>query len=243
MSSQINSMMLKDRIALVTGASGSIGQAVSKKLASEGAHVILVGRTIAALEQIDDEISSLGGTTTIVQLDLREVDKIDLLASSIKSRFEKLDILVGNAAVMGSLSPLVDYSYENWDNIISTNLSANWRLIRSFDPLLKNSDSGRVVFMTSTVVKFHNQSFWGPYAVSKSALETLVRIYAAESEHSSLKVNMIDPGPIDTETYRKAFPGKELPDLEHSLSNVVELFMKLVSPSCMWTGNCHQAQF
>ncbi len=234
---------LQGKVALVTGASGTIGESVSLRFANEGAHVILVGRNISELERVDDAISKAGGSATIAQLDLMEHDKIALLSSSIKSRFSKLDILASNASLMSSLSPLVDYSSENWSEIISTNLNASWKLIKCFDSLLKLSSAGRAVFVTSTVVRFHNQAFWGPYAVSKSALETLVRIYAAESEHSNLKINMVEPGPLDTETYRKAFPGKDLPDSKAALNQISDLFVKLASEECVWTGNIHHAQF
>jgi NAD(P)-dependent dehydrogenase (short-subunit alcohol dehydrogenase family) len=172
---------LAGRLALITGATRGIGRAVALAYAREGAHVILAGRTVGALEEVDDEIREIGGAATLLTLDLKRQDKIDALGPTIYRRWQKLDILVGNAGILGPLSPLGHVPAETWDEVLQVNLTANWRLIRTLDPLLRASDAGRAIFVSSGVAA-RPRAYWGPYAVSKAALEALVRTYAGPGQ-------------------------------------------------------------
>jgi len=203
-----NQKPLRDRIALVTGASRGIGAAVSVRLAELGAHVILVARTQGGLEEVDDAIRATGGTATLTPLDLTEFDKIDQLGAALYERYKKLDILVGNAGILGTLGPINHLDPKVWDQTIGINLTANWRLIRSFDPLLRQSDAGRAVFITSTAGQI-SRAYWSVYAVSKCGLEMLVKTYAHEVEKTSIKVNLFNPGGTRTNMRAEAFPGED----------------------------------
>jgi NAD(P)-dependent dehydrogenase (short-subunit alcohol dehydrogenase family) len=218
---------LANRIALITGATRGIGAAVAKRFAREGAHVIAVGRNIKALEELDDAIKEQGGAVTLVQLDLLETDKIEILAQSIAQRFGKLDILVGNAGILGELSPVSHTSSEDWDKVMAINVTANFHLIRCFDNLLKLSEAPRAMFVSSGVTKGAH-AYWGPYAVSKSALEKMVETYAAENAKTSLRVNIIDPGAVRTKMRAKAFPGEDPMSLPHP-DEITEVFLRLAS--------------
>ena len=176
---------LQDRIALVTGASRGIGRAVALRFAQEGAHVIAVARTQGGLEELDDEIQMVGGTATLVPADLGDHPKIDHIGAAIFERFGRLDVLVGNAAILGILSPVGHVDPGTWDQVMRVNVTANWRLIRSFDPLLRMSESGRAIFVTSGAAS-HPTAYWGPYATSKAALEMMVLTYAAEVKKTPL---------------------------------------------------------
>ena len=161
---------LKDRIALVTGASRGIGRAVAFTFAREGAHVLLVARARKALEEVDDAIRESGGKATLIPLNLTDGRRVDALGPTLYERFGRLDVLVGNAAILGHLSPLTHIQSEHWERVIATNVTANWRLIRTLDPLLRRSDAGRVIFVTSSVAKTA-RAYWSHYSVSKVALE------------------------------------------------------------------------
>ena len=176
---------LAGRLALVTGATRGIGRAVALAYAKEGAHLILVGRTAGALEEVDDEIRSLGGNATLLTLDLKNRDKIDALGPTIYQRWQKLDIVVGNAGILGPLSPLGHVTADAWDEVLNVNLTANWRLIRTLDPLLRRSDAGRAIFVSSGAA-VSRAAYWGPYAVSKAGLEALVVTYAHEHARQGL---------------------------------------------------------
>lgn len=199
---------LQGRIALVTGASRGIGAAVAKRFAKEGAHVIAVARTQGALERLDDAIAKEGGSATLVPLDLSEFNKIDELGGIIAKRWGKLDILVGNAGILGKLSPVPHITPKDWQQVMDVNVTANYRLIRSLDSLLQASDAGRALFVTSGVAQM-NRAYWGAYATSKAALEMLVKTYAAEVAKTSLRVNLIDPGVVRTTMRKEAFPGED----------------------------------
>src|SRR5690348_4637182 len=186
---------LSGRIALVTGASRGIGRAAAIALAKAGAHVILVARTVGGLEEADDEIQKIGGTATLVPMNLRDGEAIDRLGASIFERWGRLDAFLGNAGVLGQLTPLAHLEPKVFQEVMEVNVTANWRLIRSLDPLLRQSDAGRVLFVTSGAAKKHTP-YWGPYSVSKAALESLALTYAAECETSKIKVNLINPGPM-----------------------------------------------
>lgn len=225
---------LQDRVALVTGASRGIGRAVSRMLAEAGAHVIIVGRTTGALEEVDDEIRAVGGTATLLQLDLKQADKVDALGPTLYQRWGKLDILVGNAGLLGPLSPLPHVTSDAWNEVIEVNLTANWRLIRSLDPLLKQSDAGRAIFVSSGASQARN-AYWGPYSVSKAGLEALVRTYALEIASTNVRANMINPGPIRTGMRAKAFPGEDAMKLK-TPEDIAPLFLRLASASQMDNG-------
>src|SRR5271170_7945100 len=188
---------LAGRIALVTGASRGICRAAAIALGAAGAHVICLARTTGGLEETDDEIRKVGGTTTLVPLNLKDFAAIDRLGASIFERWGKLDAFLGNAGALGMLTPLAQLDPKIFAELTDINITANWRLIRSLDPLLRQSDSGRVLFVTSGAARKHI-AYWGAYAMSKSALEILALTYAVECETSNIKVNLINPGPMRT---------------------------------------------
>ncbi len=200
---------LQGRLALITGASRGLGAALAKRFAAEGAHVILTARTQGGLEEVDDEIRQAGGTpATLLPLDLRELDKIDQTAAAIQQRFGRLDVLVGNAAVLGRLSPLGHLDPKSWDEVMTVNLTANWRLIRALDPLLRASEAGRAIFVTCAAAR-DLAAYWGAYAASKAALEVLVRIYARELGITRATANLLDPGAMGTALRLRAFPAED----------------------------------
>lgn len=230
----MNKKQLEGRIALVTGASRGIGAAVAKRYAKEGAHVIAVARTTGALERLDDEIQAFGGSCTLVPMDLTDFDKIDELGGVIYERYKKLDILVGNAAVLGTLGPLAHGKPKAWQQVMDINVTANWRLIRSFDALLQASDAGRALFVTSGVAETA-RAYWGPYAVSKAALEMLVNTYAAEVSKTNLRVNLVDPGVVRTTMRKEAFPGEDATKLTPP-DAITDLFVELALPKFSANG-------
>jgi NAD(P)-dependent dehydrogenase (short-subunit alcohol dehydrogenase family) len=199
---------LAGRIALITGASRGIGAAIARRFAAEGAHVILVARTVGGLEEVDDAIRAEGGQATLLPLNLREFEKIDQMGAAIYQRFGRLDVLVGNAGVLGTLSPTGHFDPRIWQEVIELNLTANWRLIRSLDPLLRVSPSGRAIFVTCRAAA-EATPYWGAYAASKAALETMVKVYAGEVTKTNLKVNLVDPGIVRTALRAHAFPGEK----------------------------------
>ncbi|MBC7669641.1 MAG: SDR family NAD(P)-dependent oxidoreductase [Gemmatimonadaceae bacterium] len=200
---------LAGRIALVTGATRGIGEAIAVGLAKAGAHVIALGRTQGALEALDDTIfAATGEHATLVPLDLREADGLDQLAAALQARFGKLDILVGAAGVLGALTPVGHLDPKGWDMIMATNLTANWRLIRAMDPLLRRADAGRAIFITSSVAKSH-RAFWGGYAASKAGLEAIVGCYNDEMENTTVRALCVDPGAMRTRMRAGAFPGED----------------------------------
>ena len=225
---------LKDRLALVTGASRGIGRAVAMALAEQGAHVIATARTVGGLEELDDEIRAKGGKATLLELDLRNGERVDQLGPTLYQRWGKLDILIGSAGILGPLSPLHHVTEDAWNAVIAINLSANWRLIRTLDPLLKLSEAGRVVFVTSGEADAKN-AYWGPYAVSKAGLDALVKTYAQELAESSVRANLVDPGAVRTLMRAKAFPGED-PDTLPAPEELAPLFLELVSPECDFNG-------
>jgi NAD(P)-dependent dehydrogenase (short-subunit alcohol dehydrogenase family) len=202
--------------------------------AREGAHVILAGRTVGALEEVDDEIREIGGAATLLTLDLKRQDKIDALGPTIYRRWQKLDILVGNAGILGPLSPLGHVPAETWDEVLQVNLTANWRLIRTLDPLLRASDAGRAIFVSSGVAA-RPRAYWGPYAVSKAALEALVRTYADEVANTPVRVNLVNPGPTRTKLRAQAYPGED-PATLRTPEDIAEAFVRLAEPACTDNG-------
>ena len=216
---------LDGRVALITGASRGIGRASAIALAKAGAHVILAARTVGGLEEADDEIQKAGGSATLVPMNLRDGEAIDRLGASIFERWGKLDAFLGNAGVLGQLTPLAHLEPKTFQEVLEVNVTANWRLIRSLDPLLRLSDAGRVLFVTSGAAKKHT-AYWGAYAVSKAALETLALTYAAECTATNIKVNLINPGAMRTQMRKKAMPGEDpaiLPAPEALAPKIVEM--------------------
>jgi len=220
---------MEGRIALVTGASRGIGRAAALALAQAGAHVILVARTVGGLEDADDEIQKIGGTATLVPRNLRDSDAIDRLGASIYERWGRLDAFLGNAGVLGQLTPLAHLEPKTFQEVMEVNVTANWRLIRSLDPVLRQSDAGRVLFVTSGAARKHTP-FWGAYAMSKAALESLALTYAAECETSRIKVNLLNPGPMRTAMRRKAMPGED-PSLLPAPENLTPRIVEMLSPA------------
>jgi len=229
-----NKKSLKGRIALITGASRGIGAAVAKAFAKEGAHVILLARTIGALEELDDIIKSEGGKATLLPFNLSDTNKIAEIGPSIAKKFGKLDIFIGNAGILGSLSPVAMSDENDWEEVMKINYFANYRLIHTLDPLLRGSDAGRSIFVTSSAAQAE-KPFWGAYAASKAALEKMVRTYANEVKHSPLKVNIIDPGKLRTNMRAKAYPGEDVLTLPEP-ETIVKNFLELASPDFEETG-------
>jgi len=236
MSSSV-SKPLADRIALVTGASRGIGYAAATALAQAGAHVVAVARTVGGLEELDDAIRAVGGTATLVPLDLKDYDGLDRLALSLHERYKRLDVLIGNAGILGPVSPLVHVEPKAWDDVIAINVTANWRLIRAMDSLLRASDAGRAVFVTSGAA-WIAKAYWGPYAVSKSALDVLARTYAAETASSNVRVNLFGPGPIRTRMRAQAMPGEDPMSLD-TPEQVAEALVKLCLPTFNESGKVY----
>lgn len=188
---------LSNRIALVTGASRGIGYFTAKHLAAAGAHVIAVARTVGGLEELDDEIKAAGGQATLVPLDLTDMAGIDRLGGAIHERWGKLDILVANAGMLGVIAPLGHVEAKTFEKVMTVNVTSTWRLIRSVDPLLRFSDAGRAIIVSSSSA--HSaRAFWGPYAASKAAVETMMRSWADETRNMPLRVNAFDPGATRT---------------------------------------------
>lgn len=231
---------LSGRLALVTGASRGIGRAVALGLASAGAHVVVLARTVGGLEELDDDIRAAGGTATLVELDLKQTDKLDALGPTLLQRWGKLDILVANAGILGPLSPLGHITSDAWREVIAVNLTANWHILRSVDPLIRRSDAGRAIFVSSGAARARN-AYWGPYAVSKAGLEALAKTWAHELADTPAKVNIINPGPIRTGMRAKAFPGEKPEDLK-TPGDIVPLFLQLASASHDKSGVIHDFQ-
>jgi NAD(P)-dependent dehydrogenase (short-subunit alcohol dehydrogenase family) len=228
---------LASRIILVTGASRGIGAALAIALARQGAHVVAVARTVGGLEELDDAIRAQTGNdggATLVPLDLKDYDGIDRLAGALKERYGKLDGLVGNAGIIGgTLSPLDHFPPKDFDDVFAVNVTANWRLIRACTHLLKASDAGRAVFISSGLA-WRALAYWGPYAASKAALELLARTFAAETASSSVKVNVLGPGPVGTRMLKTAMPGLDMATVdppEKVAPAVVELCLPTMTQS------------
>ena len=201
--------MTDQRIILVTGASKGIGRAAALELAKAGNHIIATARSEKALVSLDDEIqSATGHGATLIPLDLRDMNAIDRLAGALLDRFGRLDGLFANAGVLGTLGPLENISPASFAETLETNFTANWRLIRATHPLLRMSEAGRALFVTSGVVP-RPRAFWGVYAATKAALETMIACYADETEKTPIRINLFDPGAVRTEMRFKAMPGED----------------------------------
>jgi NAD(P)-dependent dehydrogenase (short-subunit alcohol dehydrogenase family) len=228
---------LADRIALVTGASRGIGHATALALAQAGAHVVALARTVGALEELDDAIRAAGGSATLVPLDLKDFDGLARLALALNERYGRLDVLVGNAGILGPISPLPHVEPKAWDEAMLVNVTANFHLVRCFDSLLRASDAGRAVFISSGSAH-KARAYSGPYAVSKAALEMLARIYAAETLSSRVRVNLINPGPTRTRMRAQFMPGEDPATLDPP-DKVAAAIVELCSPTLDVTGKLY----
>jgi NAD(P)-dependent dehydrogenase (short-subunit alcohol dehydrogenase family) len=225
------------RVAVVTGASRGIGRAAALALAEAGAHIVAVARTQGALEELDDAICGRGSSATLVPLDLKDYDALDRLGAAIHERWGKLDVLVGNAGLLGELAPVAHIDQPVWDAVMAVNVTANYRLIRSLDRLLRASDAGRAVFVSSGAA--HKcTAYWGPYSVSKAALEALVRTYAAETATTTLRVMLLNPGPLRTNMRRAAMPGEDPMTLK-TPEDLAPHIVRLASPDWGETGKIY----
>jgi NAD(P)-dependent dehydrogenase (short-subunit alcohol dehydrogenase family) len=216
---------LADRIALVTGATRGIGRAAALALAQRGAHIVAVGRTVGALEELDDAVKAAGSSATLVPVDMRDYEGIYRLAAALHERYGRLDVLLGNAAVVGQRSPLEHVEPASWDETMAVNVTANWHLIRAMDPLLRAAPAGRAVFMTSGAAT-NTRAYAGPYSISKAALNALARTYAAETVSTPVRVNLFNPGPTRTRMRAAVMPGEDpmtLPTPEEAAEKIVDL--------------------
>lgn len=226
---------LQDKIALITGASRGIGEAVAIRLAEEGAHIIAISKSTGALEELDDKIQAKGGSATLLPMNLNRLDDVDKLGPTIAERFGKLDILVANAGMLGPLSPIHHVKPEDWEKIMKLNFMTNVRLVRTLDPLLRQSQTGRIVFTTSAIAD-DTPAYWGPYAASKAALNAFMKTYAAETMDTNLRINALHPGGVNTKMMKEAFPGG--PDFKvKEPEEVADDFLSLVQDNCPHHGH------
>lgn len=232
---------LSGRTALITGASRGIGAAVAQACARAGAHVILTARTVGGLEAIDDKIRAEGGTATLMPLDLLNLEELDPLGPTLLDRFGGLDILIGNAGFLGTLGPLAHTDPKEWQKVLDLNVTANFRLIRTLDPLLRASNAGRAVFVSTNPGVVQGRAYWGAYAVSKAALETMVKTYAAETEKTNLRVNIVNPGAVRTRMRAQAMPGED-PETLPAPEDITDVFLRLIAPDCAQHGKIVNAQ-
>lgn len=231
---------LRNKIALITGASRGIGAAIAKQFAQEGAQLILVARSSADLEEVDNEIQKYGPPAVLVPFDLTDLPRIDDLAKSLGERFGRLDILIGNAATLGGLTPLTHIAPNIWHQVMTLNLHANWHLLRACEPLLMKAHDARAVFVTSGIAT-HPTPYWGAYVVSKSALEMMVKTYAAEVKYTRLKVNLVNPGATRTSMRAQAMPGEDPLNIP-APKDITEVFVRLSETACPWHGEILSAQ-
>ncbi len=232
---------LAGRVAVITGASRGLGAAIARRFAAEGARLVLLGRSAAALEEVDDAVRRASGGTaaTLVPFDLRDGAAIDRLGGALYERHGRLDVLVGNAGLLGTLTPLPQIAPQEWEEVLAVNLTANWRLIRSLDPLLRRAPAGRAIFVTSGAAR-GARAYWGTYAVSKAALEMLVGIYAAETVKTPVRVNLVDPGRLRTRMRARAYPGEDPATLPEP-DSVTEVFVALAEDACTRHGEIVRA--
>jgi NAD(P)-dependent dehydrogenase (short-subunit alcohol dehydrogenase family) len=228
---------LSGSIALLTGASRGIGHALALVLARAGAHVVAVARTVGGLEELDDAVRAAGSSATLVPLDMRDYGGLYRLAAAINERHQRLDVLIGNAAIAGQRSPLGHVEPKAWDDVMAVNVTANWHLIRAMDPLLKRSAAGRAVFMTSGAAT-SARAYAGPYSVSKAALNVLARTYADETESTAVRVNLFNPGPTRTRMRAEVMPLED-PMTLPTADEVAEKVLDLCLPAFTETGKLY----
>jgi NAD(P)-dependent dehydrogenase (short-subunit alcohol dehydrogenase family) len=231
---------LSGKIALLTGASRGIGFATGIALAKAGAHVVAVARTVGGLEELDDAIKAEGSTATLVPLDLRDTDGIARLALALNERYQRLDVLVGNGGVLGPMSPLGHVEPKAWDEAVAVNVTANFHLILTMDPLLRAAEAGRVLFVTSGAAT-NIRAYRGPYAVTKAALNALALTYAAETLITNVRVNLLNPGPTRTRMRAAAMPGED-PMSVKPVEPVAEQIVAMCLPSFQETGKLYDCE-
>ena len=232
---------LANRIALVTGASRGIGHAIALALAKDGAHVIAVARTVGGLEELDDAIKAAGGSMTGVPLDVRDSDGLARLAATINERYGRLDILIGNAALVGSNSPLDHFQPKEWDDVMAVNVTANWQLIRHMHALLLRSEAGRVLFLTSGAGN-SPRAYRGLYAATKAALDAIARVYAQETAATKIRVTLFNPGPTRTSMRAAVMPGED-PMTLPTPEEVAATIPPLCAPGFDETGKLYDFRF
>ena len=230
---------LSDKIVLITGTSRGIGRAAALACAHAGAELIITARTVAGLEELDDEISKAGGQAAIVELDQSDHEAMPRLAQAIGSRWGRLDGFIANAGQLGQMGPLPHIDSEVFERTIDINLVSIWHQIAVLDPLLRQSPSGRAVLVSSGVAHGAN-AFWGGYAVSKAGLEAMGRVWAAESEQTNLRINMLNPGGTKTAMRAAAFPG-ENPDALPTPEDIAPAFVWMLSADCTSQGELYRA--
>ncbi|MBO9588472.1 SDR family NAD(P)-dependent oxidoreductase [Devosia sp.] len=228
---------LTGKVVLVTGASRGIGYAAAVEAARRGAHVIAVARTVGGLEELDDAIQEVGGSSTLVPFDLRDGDAIDRLGAAIFERWGHLDGLVANAGMLGTLSPVPHLKPDEFDKVFAINVTANYRLLRSLDLLLRQSEAGRAVFISSSSAR-SARPFWGLYAASKAALDALVKSYAGEMNTTNVKTNVFYPGAVRTAMRAKAMPGED-PNTLPQPSDIAPKLVDLLSPGVTENGRLY----
>ena len=231
---------LEDKVILVTGASRGIGYAAAIEAAKRGAHVVAVARTVGGLEELDDAIQAMGGSTTLVPLDLSDFDAIDRLGAALFERWGRLDGLIGNAGLLGTLSPVPHLAPDEFEKVMAVNVTANYRLIRSLDLPLRKSDAGRVVFVSSGAAR-SVRPYWGLYAASKAALDALVKAYAGEMASSSVRANVFYPGQVRTAMRAKAMPGED-PETLPAPSEIAPSLVDMVAPGFKDTGKLYNVK-
>lgn len=220
---------LSGRYALITGASRGIGRSAATALAKAGAHIIAIARTTGALEELDDEIKQAGGSATLIPADITDQTAMEQLRPILFSRFGRLDIFIANAGILGELSPVEDIDPKIWNNVLAVNLTAQWQMTAALDPLLRQSDHGRVVYLSTSLPRTL-KPFWGAYTVSKAGLEALAGTYANEVKNSKIRVNILDPGPIRTRMRAQAMPGEDPNSLPHP-DELAALIVAMSAPS------------
>lgn len=217
--------LLEGKVAVVTGASRGLGRAAAIALAKQGAHIIATARTQGGLEELDDEIKTAGSTATLVPMDMMDFPAIDRLGAAIFERWKKLDILIGNAGLLGKLTPVPHIDPKSWDDVMAVNVTANYRLIRSCDPLLRLAPHGRAIFVTSGLA--HKCfPYWGTYSISKAALEAMVKTYAGEMATTNVRANCFSPGATRTKMRATAMPGEDpmsIPSAEEVAAQIVPM--------------------
>jgi NAD(P)-dependent dehydrogenase (short-subunit alcohol dehydrogenase family) len=225
---------LTGKVVLVTGASRGIGYAAAVEAARRGAHVIAVARTVGGLEELDDAIQEVGGSSTLVPFDLRDGDAIDRLGAAIFERWGHLDGLIANAGILGTLSPVAHLKPDEFERVFAVNVTANYRLLRSLDLLLRQSEAGRAVFVSSSSAR-SAKPFWGLYAASKAALEALVKSYAGELSTTNVKTNAFYPGAVRTAMRAKAMPGEDPATLPQP-SEIAPMLVDMLSATVTESG-------
>lgn len=232
---------LSGKIALITGASRGIGAAVAKAYAKAGAHVLLVGRNGQRLGKIDDQIRAEGGQATLLPLDITKFEEVDKIGPAIFEKFGGLDIFVGNAGLLGTLTPLTHTKKEGFQSVLDVNLTANFHFLRTVDPLLQKSSAGRAIFVTTGAGVVEGRAYWGSYALSKAALESMIRVYAEEVSDTNVRVNMVDPGAVRTKMRASAKPGEDPMSLP-TPEEIVPAFIDLASDNCQHHGEIIKAK-